>query len=48
LCGRPLLNDLPDAAYDNLFIVTNNNGQFEFKQEKYGKKTEVRGVKKRE
>jgi hypothetical protein len=21
-----LLNDLPDAAYDNLFIVTNNSG----------------------
>ena len=48
LCGKPLLNDLPDAAYDNLFIVTNNNGQYELKQEKYGKKTEVRAVKKRE
>lgn len=48
LCGKLLLNDLPDAAYDNLFIVTNNNGQYELKQEKYGKKTVVRTVKKRE
>jgi broad specificity phosphatase PhoE len=47
LCGKQLLNDLPDAAYDNLFIVTNKNGQYELKQEKYGKKTEVRVVKKR-
>ena len=48
LCGKLLLNDLPDAAYDNLFIVTNNNGQYELKQEKYGNKTAVRTVKKRE
>lgn len=48
LCDQQLLNDLPDAAYDNLFIVTNNNGKFELKQEKYGKKTAVRESKKRE
>ena len=48
LCGQQLLNDLPDAAYDNLFIVTNNNGKFELKQEKYGKKMAVRESKKRE
>ena len=48
LCGKLLLNDLPDAAYDNLFVVTNKNGQYELKQEKYGKKTPVRESKKRE
>ena len=47
LCGKQLLNDLPDAAYDNLFVVTKNNGQYELKQEKYGKKTAVRESKKR-
>jgi phosphohistidine phosphatase SixA len=48
LCGKQLLNDLPDAAYDNLFVVTNNNGQYELKQEKYGKTTAVRESKKRD
>jgi phosphohistidine phosphatase SixA len=48
LCGQQLLNDLPDAAYDNLFIVTNNNGTFELKQEKYGKKAPVRTSVKRQ
>ena len=48
LCGKQLLNDLPDAAYDNLFIVTNTNGTFELKQEKFGKKVPVRESKKRE
>ena len=47
LCGKQVLNDLPDAAYDNLFIVTKENGQFVFKQEKYGKKTPVRESSKR-
>jgi hypothetical protein len=45
LCGKQLLNDLPDAAYDNIFIVTNNNGNYELKQEKYGKKTPSRRVR---
>jgi broad specificity phosphatase PhoE len=48
LCGKPLLNDLPDAAYDNIFIVTNHNGQYDLKQEKFGKKTAVRESKKRD
>ena len=48
LCGKQILNDLPDAAYDNLFIVTKENGNYLFKQEKYGKKTAVRESKKRE
>jgi phosphohistidine phosphatase SixA len=48
LCGKQLLNDLPDAAYDNIFIVTNNNGSYEFRQEKFGKKTPVRESTKRE
>ena len=48
LCGKQFLNDLPDAAYDNLFIVTNHNGQYELRQEKYGKKTPMRESKKRE
>ena len=48
LCGKQILNDLPDAAYDNIFIVTNNNGTYEFRQEKFGKKTPVRESTKRE
>ena len=47
LCGQQLLNDLPDAAYDNLFIVTNNSGTYTLKQEKYGKKMPVRESEKR-
>ena len=47
LCGQQLLKDLPDAAYDNLFIVTNNNGTFTLKQEKYGKTVPVRESQKR-
>ena len=48
LCGEPLLNDLPDAAYDNLFIVTKENGKYLLKQEKFGKKVPVRTSSKRE
>jgi phosphohistidine phosphatase SixA len=48
LCGKALLNDLPDAAYDNIFIVTNHNGQYDLKQEKFGNKTPVRESKKRD
>jgi phosphohistidine phosphatase SixA len=47
LCGKQILNDLPDAAYDNLFVVTKEDGQFIFRQEKYGKTTSVRTSKKR-
>jgi phosphohistidine phosphatase SixA len=48
LCEQQLLNDLPDAAYDNLFVVTNKNGKFLLKQEKYGKKMPIRESQKRE
>ena len=48
LCGQQVLNDLPDAAYDNVFVVTKENGKYLFRQDKYGKKTPVRESKKRE
>ncbi len=48
LCGKQLLTDLPDNAYDNLFVVTNDGGTFVYRLEKYGKKVPVRESKKRQ
>lgn len=36
LCNKQKLpGDLPDSAYDNLFIVTKKNGRMEFEQKKF-------------
>ena len=36
LTGRKLLSDLPDKAYDNLFIVRRKGKKISFLQEKFG------------
>ncbi len=38
LCGQPLLQDLGDNEYDNLFVVTKKRGKFTFLRMKYGYK----------
>lgn len=36
LFGRQQISDLPDTAYDNLFILTRRGSKWKFRQEKYG------------
>lgn len=37
LCGEQKFTDLQDSEYDNLFVVTLNNGKAVFERKKYGK-----------
>jgi hypothetical protein len=36
LTGQQLLNDLPDTAYDNLYIITKKGKRLTLVQSKYG------------
>ena len=40
LLGRKELSDLPDAAYDNLFIITRKGKRLAFLQQKFGQPSE--------